>query len=194
MAMKTAKRAKRHLPNSVLENCILLLSRIVDPLSGIVGAAIAGTMLAGMMFLTFIDVVGSQLGKIDFIADHTDFFKPVIGSQEITELMMVILVAFALAYCALHKGHIRVDILLQYTSTKATLWFNLFAYAISSIFYAFIVWQGWLNAWDNISTHAVSSVLLIPQYPFNFLLVLGAALTVLVFLRDFLSTLQEAIR
>jgi TRAP-type transport system small permease protein len=177
-----------------LGNSILVLSRIVEPLSGVFGAAIASAMLAAMMFLTFCDVVGSQVGRIHFISDHTGFFKPIIGSQEVTELMMVILVSFALAYCALHKGHIRVDILMQYTSNKVNHWFNIFAYGISSIFFAFIVWQAWLYAWDNISTHVVTAVLLIPVYPFNFLLVIGAATTVLIFLRDFLRSIEEVIK
>jgi TRAP-type transport system small permease protein len=194
MPGKKIEGAVQHLHSQGLDNCILVLSRIVDPLCSVVGAVIAGTMLAGMMFLTFADVAGSQLAKWGFLSDHTDFFKPIIGSQEITELMMVVLVAFALAYCALHKGHIRVDVVLTYTSVKATHWFNIFAYGISSIFYAFIVWQAWAYAWDNISTHTVSSVLLIPIYPFNFLVVIGAAITTLVFLRDFLKSIQEVTR
>jgi TRAP-type transport system small permease protein len=193
MAGKNEKGIARRFRHQGLENCVLVLSRIVDPLSGVFGAAIAGTMLAAMMFLTFADVVGSQLGKIHFISEHVSLFKPIIGSQEVTELMMVILVAFALAYCALHKGHIRVDVVLTFASVKATHWFNVFAYGVSTVFYAFIVWQGWSYAWDNVSTHTVSSVLLIPIFPFNFLLVIGAAITVLIFLRDFLKSLQEVI-
>jgi TRAP-type C4-dicarboxylate transport system permease small subunit len=177
-----------------LDKSIVILGKIIDPLCGIIGAVIASVMLVGMMFLTFADVIGGQLGKLSFITDHTGLIKPIVGSQEMTELMMVVLVSFALGYCALHKGHIRVDLVLQFTSSRVTRWFDIFAYGISCLFYALIAWQSWLFAWDNISTGMVSSVLLIPIYPFNFLLVIGAAITVLIFFRDFLKSIQEVVR
>lgn len=177
-----------------LDKCVVILNKIIDPLCGIVGALIASVMLAAMMFLTFADVIGGQLGKLSFITDHTGLIKPIVGSQEMTEIMMLVLVSFALGYCALQKGHIRVDLLFQFTPSRVTRWFSILAYGVSCVFYALITWQGWLFAWDNLSSGMVSSVLLIPIYPFNFLMVAGAAIIVLVFLRDFLESIQEVVR
>jgi TRAP-type transport system small permease protein len=178
-------------PRGGLARFIHYLDKIVNPVSGIFGAAIACTALAGMMFLTFVDVAGGQLGKLSFINTRTGFFHPILGSQEITELIMLVLVAFALSYTALHKGHIRVDLVMQYTSRKANLWFDIFTYSISCIFYFFIAWQGWMYAWGNIADKKVSNVMEIPFYPFNFILVIGAALAILVFFRDFLKSIEE---
>jgi TRAP-type transport system small permease protein len=166
------------------------LSRVVDPLVK-VGAVIACTALAAMMFLTFLDVAGAQIGKLSFVSNLTSFFRPIIGSQEITELLMMLLVSFALGYTALKKGHIRVDLVMQYTSKKANHWFDVFAYGFSFIMYVLIAWQGWIYAFDNIRTHTVSTILNIPIPPFNFLLVIGAGLAALIFLRDFLKSIEE---
>jgi TRAP-type transport system small permease protein len=177
-----AKETSQPIEISRFEKFINLLSRIIDPITEW-GAILAGIMLAAMMFLTFFDVGGRNLVN-----------KPIIGSYEITEFMMVILVAFGLSFCAKYKGHIRVDVIMAYTSRKTTRWFNIFAYALSFIFYVILTWQGWLNAWSNLSGKSASTVLLAPVYPFAFLLVIGAALTALIFLRDFLKSIEEVIK
>jgi TRAP-type transport system small permease protein len=194
MAEKTGKDMEIiSTPNSTrgLARLVSYLDKVINPVSGIAGAAIAATALATMMFLTFVDVAGGQLGKLSFINSHTSFFKPILGSQEITELIMLTLVAFALSYTALKKNHIRVDLIMQYTSRKANLWFDIFTYGISCIFYIFIAWQGWIYGMSNITDHKVTNVLEIPFYPFNFILVIGAAIAVLVFFRDFLKSIEE---
>lgn len=173
-----------------ISKIVHILDKIVNPLCK-AGAAIACVMLAAMMFLTFFDVAGAQLGKLTFINSRTSFFQPILGSQEITELLMVILVSFALAYTALNKGHVRVDILMQYTSKRTNYWFDIFAYGFSCIFYILIAWQSWIYAIDNIADKAVSTILFIPIYPFNFLLVIGAIIVALELLRDFFKSIEE---
>jgi TRAP-type C4-dicarboxylate transport system permease small subunit len=191
MDVQAGKEAGPPTPSGGLARFNSYLDKVIDPISGVFGATLACVTLAAMMFLTFFDVAGGQLGKLSFINSQTSFFKPILGSQEVTELMMVILVVFALAYCALKKGHIRVDLIMQYTSRKANLWFDIFTYSISAIFYIFLAWQGCLYGLINITDKKVTSVLMIPIYPFNFLLVIGCALAVMVFLRDFLKAIEE---
>jgi TRAP-type transport system small permease protein len=167
-------------PSGGLTKIVGYLTKIVNPLSGIIGLTIASVMLASMMFLTFFDVAGR------FILN-----KPIAGSLELTEYCMALLVSFGIGYTALRKGHIRVDLLLQYTSRKATLWFDIFAYGISCFFYVFIAWQTWLYAMAKVASKMTSSVLLIPIFPFAFAISVGAAFLVLVFLRDFLKSIEE---
>jgi TRAP-type transport system small permease protein len=163
-----------------LAKTVAFLTKLVNPLSGVVGAIIASSVLAFMMFLTFFDVAGRFLLN-----------KPINGSLELTEFSMALLVAFGLGYCALRKGHIRVDLILQYTSRKTTLWIDIFTYSVSSIFYMFLTWQTWLNAASVMNSKLTSSVILIPVFPFSFLVSIGAGLLVLVFLRDLLQTVEE---
>jgi TRAP-type transport system small permease protein len=173
-----------------LSKIVFIMSKIANPASQ-AGLVLACVMLAGMMFLTFFDVAGSMIGKVSFISGLTDFFKPILGSQEVTELMMVILVSFALGYTALRKGHIRVDLLMQYTSNKINQWVDVFTYGLSCIFYIFIAWQAMAFALINIQDHKVSSILAVPLFPFNILLTIGAAFVVLILLRDFLQAIEE---
>jgi len=189
MEEKNNQAASLNIRTGWISKTVSILNKIVDPL-GKAGLVIACFMLAAMMFLTFFDVAGSMIGKTP-ISDFTSFFKPILGSQEVTELIMVIMISFALGCMALKKGHIRVDLILQYTSRKANYWFDLFAYAISCVFYIFISWQAVALAFINMRDDMISSILAIPIFPFNILLGIGAAFVALIFLRDFLRSVEE---
>jgi TRAP-type C4-dicarboxylate transport system permease small subunit len=169
------------------------LNKVVDRISGW-SLALACVMLAAMMFLTFFDVIFTQLGKWSVINSHTSIFKPIIGGQESMELMLLLMVAFGLAYCATRQGHIRVDLIMQYASHKVNNWFDIFAYAVSCVFFILVSWQACQYGLDNIRDHSVSTVLTMPLYPFNFLCTLGAALLALVFLKDLLKSIDEVTR
>jgi TRAP-type transport system small permease protein len=156
-----------------------VLEKIINPL-GKGGLFIGSTMVALMMFLTFFDVGGR------FVLN-----KPITGSLELTEFMMSMVASFGIGYCALRKGHIRVDLLLQYTSKKATAWFDVFTYAISCLFYAVLTWQCWNNGISQMNSKLTSSVLFIPVYPFVFLLVIGTTILTLILLKDTLQSIDE---
>ena len=167
-------------PMSGLAKFVIHLSKVIDPLVNIVGVTIACISLAAMMFLTFFDVAGRHMLN-----------KPIVGSLEIIEFLMVLLVTFGLGYCALKNGHIRVDVIMQFTTRKVNLWFDIFAYCISCIFYIFITWRVWLYGISIYKGNLTSPTLLIPVYPFVFLLSVGAAFVALVFLREFLKSIDE---
>ena len=183
MSAQPGKTVEEAVPKGGLGKIVDYLSKVVDPLTSKVGVSIAAVMMALMMFLTFFDVAGRFLLN-----------KPINGSLEITEYMMGVMVAFALGYTAFRKGHIRVDIILQYASRRVVQWMDIFAYGISMIFYCFIAWQSWLNAVSVMESKLTSAVLLVPAYPFVFIVAIGAAFVVLIFLRDFLNAIAEVSR
>ncbi|MDP2916780.1 MAG: TRAP transporter small permease [Dehalococcoidia bacterium] len=158
------------------------LSKVVTPISRY-GVVVSATVLALMMFLTGADVLLRYV-----------FNRPIMGSLEITEFMMSMTVGFGLAYCALKKGHIRVDLVLIYIPQKARRIMDVVAYVVSFAFYCLIVWQVLLNGRSLMDSKLTSSVLFIPVYPFVFLLVIGAAILALVFLKDVLESIHEVMK
>jgi TRAP-type C4-dicarboxylate transport system permease small subunit len=166
------------------------LSKLIDPVARY-GGVVGGFALAFMMFLTVFDVLGRAVGGISFIHNIASFIGPVPGSLEMTELLLGILVSFGLGYCALRKGHIRVDLVMQYTSRKQNLWFDIFTYGFSFLFYCGVAWQAWNNGFSIYANQLTTANLSIPVFPFPFVLVLGAAIIALVLLRDFLKSIEE---
>jgi TRAP-type C4-dicarboxylate transport system permease small subunit len=176
----------------VLGSIVHYMDVVVNPVTRY-GSYISAFMLAALMFLTFIDTIFARLGKWSFINSRTDFFGPIIGGQEIAELMMLIMIVFGLAYCASRRGHIRVDLILEHVSRKASLGLDIFAYLFSFLFYFFICWQAIQFGLDNIRDKSVTTILTIPHPPLNFILAAGAALVALVFLRDLFTSIKEVV-
>ncbi len=183
MATSSGKTFPQSRLSSYLSRTVKYLSKVVDPLAGTVAAIIAGIILAAMMFLTFVDV-SSRL------AVNT----PLNGTLELTEFMMALLVCFGLGYCAREKGHIRVDLVMQYMPVKAKIWLEIVCYGCSAFFYILVTWQTWIEAWSKISSNLTTGVLHIPVYPFFFFVGAGAFIAALVFLRDFFKSIEEMMK
>lgn len=190
MAGNPDKKAITPASRSFLGNLLHYMNWVVEPVTRY-GAFISAFMLAAIMFLTFIDTIFGRLGKWSLIYNRTDFFGPIIGGQEIAELLMLVMIVFGLSYCAFKEGHIRVDLIMQHISRKASLGFDMLAHLASFAFYLIIAWQAIRFGLDNITDKSVTTILQIPNTPFNFMLAVGAGLTALVFLRDFFKSIQE---
>ncbi|MDP2917208.1 MAG: TRAP transporter small permease subunit, partial [Dehalococcoidia bacterium] len=139
-------------------------------------------ILAAMMLLTAVDVIGRYV-----------FNRPLTGSLELTEFMMVILVAFGLAYTGLQKGHIDVDIVITRLPPKTQAVINAITNTLSLGLFALITWRSVLYGESLRVGKFVSSSLFIPIYPFAYLVALGSLLLCLVFLINLLEHLAKII-
>jgi TRAP-type C4-dicarboxylate transport system permease small subunit len=102
-------------------------TNIVRRLSRI-GMAVGAAFLVGMMVL----IVGNIFYRL---AGHI-----IAGSYELSELMAVIVAAFALGYTALGKGHISIDILVTRLSQRTQTVLAAFTSLICLCTWAVIVW------------------------------------------------------
>jgi TRAP-type C4-dicarboxylate transport system permease small subunit len=158
---------------------LYFLNKILARLSQ-AGLAVAAAGLVLMMFLIGFDVIMRYLLN-----------RPIAGSMELTEFLMSLTIGFGLAYCAFKKGHIRVDLVLMHVPTKVQRILDIIAYFVSFGFCCLIVWQTFENGQSIMQTKITSSVLLIPVFPFIFLLAIAMAILALVFLKDILEHIAE---
>ncbi len=191
MGSQTKAAAANAAPAGGFSKFIYYLSKVVDPLSKY-GGWVGATSLAFMMFMTVIDILGRKIGDFSFL--HNIGIGPVPGSLEMTELGLGVLISCGLGYTASKKGHIRVDLLLTYTTKKQTSWFDLFTYLLSFLMYCGIAWQAWKIGISIYAGQLKTAVLGISIFPFPFVLVLGAAIVALVLLRDFLTSIEEVVK
>lgn len=174
----TAATAER----SFLEKVVRVFNSFLTPTSKVF-IVIAGAVVTAMMFLTFFDVA------LRYVLN-----EPISGSLEITEYLMILLVIFSLGYTGMHKGHIRVDLILMYLPKRAVKIMDVFAYLISAIFYILICWRAVLNGMLVQKDQLTSAVLFIPVYPFAYIVIIGAGLLVLVFIKDTIDSIHEVIK
>ena len=152
------------------------LEKILSHLAG-------GVLLTAMMLLVTADVLGRYL--LD---------RPIHGTTELTEFMMVGLLYFTLAHTQADKAHIKVEMLVSRLSPKTQLIFEVLAYGLGFSLFVLITWQGTLaavKAWKFGET--TFGVILFPLFPAKVLVPIGSALFSMRLFLDFREGLKNLV-
>ena len=157
------------------------VNRLVRPVVTVLHGAGVG-VLAAMMVLTASDVTLRYV-----------FNRPIVGSFDLTEYMMAIVVSFGLAYCAFFRGHVSVDIIVSRLPQRAQAVIDGITGLLGIFLFALITWQSWIYMKLLFNSGLESTVLLIPRYPFAGLVCLGSAFLTIALLVNFLEFLSQAV-
>ena len=125
-------------------------------------AYVATGVLGLMMMLTVADV---------FM--RTFFNSPITGTTEVTEFMMVIVVFPALAWCAVQRRHIKVDLLVSHLPPRVQTVIDSTTLLLALCTYIIITWHSMLEAMDVYTTTALLNL---PHAPFYWVLTAGFTL------------------
>jgi len=158
------------------------LNKLVHPAVGVLHSAGVG-VLAVLMLLTAGDVTLRYV-----------FNRPIIGSYDLTEYMMAIVVSFGLAYCAFFKGHVRVDLVVSHFPRRVQAVIDSITGLLGVVLFSLITWQSFEYMTLLFDSGLKSTVLLIPRFPFVGLVCLGSAFLTIVLLANFLEYLSRAVR
>jgi TRAP-type C4-dicarboxylate transport system permease small subunit len=118
---------------------------------------LAGIALFSMMTLTFLDVVGRKV-----------FNQSIIGSVELTELMMLALIFAAMPVVTLAGGHVVFDLLDSVLSPRLKHWQSTVSNLICTVLLAV---SGWFVLNRAMRTHEMGDItaqLAIPLAPFHY--------------------------
>lgn len=113
------------------------------------------------------------------------FSKPVLGTIEIVELLLIIIAALSVPYTAMKRGHVRVDVLLPHFSRRTQAILASLAFFISAGISAIIAYQAILDTIyyaQHLGQH--TATLSIPFAPLRGMLALGFILLCLKTLVD----------
>lgn len=160
-----------------LKDASELLGRVIRPATRIING-IGSAALGVMMLMNVVNV-----------ALRYFFDRPIKGTLEVTELLMVIIVFFAIGYTAMLKGHIVISILTSQLSETAQAIGDSIAYFISVVFCCLIIWQSFVQSQISRQHNDIIGAMDVPVFPFYYVLVLGSALMCLVFLANFFESL-----
>ena len=159
----------------------IFLNKLSSPLVRLLNAA-AIWVLAGMMFLTFLDVLLRYLLN-----------QPIQGAGEIVEFMMAIVVPFSIVICAQNRSHVRVDFIIEGMPTGAKEILNLVNDLVMLLLFIPITWQSFLFVRDEYSSNLTSAVLYIPTFPFVGIVAFAFLIFTLILLEQFLLSLIEVL-
>ena len=122
---------------------------------------LCGVIFMAMIFLGTADVTGRYV-----------FDSPVLGAQELMQVMMGAIVMLGWAYTQKEDGHIRVELFLNMFPPSTRRVLNLIMTFLGLFLFAAVAYKGWGIALANISRRFL--VIDFPSGPFYFLVPVGA--------------------
>jgi TRAP-type C4-dicarboxylate transport system permease small subunit len=145
-------------------------------------AQVAQLVLAFVMFIIVANVFTRRLGS------------PIPGTVEIVEMSGAVLLALAVAYTAILKGHIMVGVLVERFSPRLQAATELVVSAVSLYFSFLLARETFVFASRMMQRGYTTGHLLLPVAPSIYLVGFGFAMLVLVLFRDLLKAMITVIK
>ncbi|MGI6317373.1 MAG: TRAP transporter small permease [Dethiobacteria bacterium] len=160
---------------SLVKKGITKMSELLDE--------VAKMTMLGLMLFIVINILMRRL-----------FNNPFIGAYDLVSVLILIAVVLALANCAIQKGHIAIDFLVE----RFPLWLqkliDIIMNLASLIFIALFAYHTAKHAYLTAVSGDVTSTLKIPHYPFIYIASLGYLLLCLIILVDLISIVKDVIK
>jgi TRAP-type C4-dicarboxylate transport system permease small subunit len=130
-------------------------------------------------------VVGNIVSRI--------IWRPIYFTYDVVMILGSIVVAFALGYCAIQRGHIAVEIVMERFSQRVQAIVDSITGILGVGIFAIVAWQCLVYGTDMRRCGEVSMSVYIPLYPFIYGVGFGCALLCLVTLVDLIKALDKAV-
>ncbi len=144
-------------------------------------ASVGAVALMVMMFLIAFDVIGRDVLN-----------QAILGTFEVVEYLMIPTVFLALGYGQLEDVHINVDIAIQFLSERARAALTAITLLMTLSVFLPMAWVSYQQAMLVYSQKLVSTVLLIPRWPFQVITLIGVLAFCLAVLGDLLVAVARA--
>ncbi len=158
-----------------------LLEQILSPIMPIVGYIGSGVVALAMLSIV-ADVAGRRF-----------FNKPVTGTLEMNEFMLVIITFCTISYCQFLKGHVTIDLFVERLPKKIQVILDSVIYVFYLVVAALLSWQLYLYAIAAINQHITSGTLLVPVFPFAFIAAAACTILFIVVLLHLLTYLSKVV-
>lgn len=110
------------------------------------------------------------------------FNSPILGTIDYVTFLTAVMIGLSLAYCAVHNGHIAVDLVMERLPLKIQAAVDSITGLLSLAFWGLCAWQTCVYAGKMAAAGLVSSTTQTPVYPFIYLQAFGLLALSLVLL------------
>lgn len=143
---------------------------------------VAGIALVAMMALIFINVLCRAV------------WQPIMGTYEITAFLASVTISFALANCAVNKGHIALTLFVDRMPLRFRAAFDTLVAIISTLLFVVLAWEVAKYAHHMKHTGEVSLTMEIPFYPFIYGVAFGVFMLAMVSLVTIFQSLARIVQ
>jgi TRAP-type C4-dicarboxylate transport system permease small subunit len=123
--------------------------------------------LAVIMVLTFCDVIGRYV-----------FDAPIVGTVEVTELLMGMMVYLGVGLTTHARGHIRVDIVIDRLPPRVQGFLDVLTLAASIALVSAMCWHLWLKAGVTVEKNDLTQIWEWPVWPAAYVMAAASLLMV----------------
>lgn len=152
--------------------------KIIDSVSCVSGLIGIVSILA-MIALTVVDLVFRWAGSA------------VLGTSEITELLLGLMAFFTFSWCYCRDKHIKIEILTSHFPVRARCATNLLGTLVGLVFFGAVMLGSFGFVFDAYTRKEVSPLLGIPLFPMKFTIMLASCI---FFLQLLSSAIERTIR
>ena len=117
--------------------------------------------------------------------------KSILGTVEVTEFMMVILVFFTLAQTEILDGHVKVDLVISRFSARAQAFVDMVTQFTCFLLFGLFTWSVLVYSAEMKASGEVSQDLWLPIYPFLYVVAAGCSLLSITLFIKFLIALMR---
>jgi TRAP-type C4-dicarboxylate transport system permease small subunit len=144
---------------------------------------VASVVLFLMMLLTMADVILRKL-----------YSKSIMGTVELTEFMLVILIFFALAHAEVLNKHVRIDLVMGRFSGRTQGIVDMVTQGICFALSLMMTWSALDYTHMMRASGEVSQDLWMPVFPFIYVMAFGLFILSLALLINFMVSIEKAVR
>lgn len=122
------------------------------------------------------------------------FNSPLSWSLEAVEFMLVIVVFFSVAYCAIKDSHVSIDVLVARFPATTRKIIDIFTHILGIALFFFMTWGVIMSGITQWKGGYITGILPVPVYPFLFVIALGSAMLALVLLMQLLELIFGTVK
>lgn len=144
---------------------------------------IAAVILVLLMLLTVTDVF---LRKV--------FSQSILGTVEVSEFLLLLVVFFTLADTEVFNGHVKVDLVMNRFGNRVQAMVDMVTQLACFFLCGLITWSTLVYSEQMRASGEVSQDLWLPIYPFIYIVTVGCAILALTVLINFLKAFTRVVK
>ncbi len=153
-----------------------------------------GTLSQSVGLLSIVFIIFMMLLIVTDIFLRAVFNKPIPGTFEFTEFIMIIATFFGLPWATFMESHIQVSSLTNKFSPRLKEIFIIINYVLIIGLCGLIASSSLIEAIAVKNIGIVSAITNIPKYPFYIIVSIGYFLTVIVLINKLVKSIKRAIQ
>ena len=158
----------------LLDRIVRLVSRFCDQIAQV------------GVFAMFLLVVGNIVLRL--------VWRPIFGTYDYVCFIAAIVVSFALANCAVQRGHTQVELLVSHLPQRAQGIIDSITGILSLGIFSLVTWQCIVLANEMRRAGEVTMTSLLPFHPYIYAMSFGCGLLCLVILVDLIKSIGKAVK